>query len=292
MEKFVLYVLAERANAEAICWPSQSMLAEECQIAERTVRSILKRLEEAGHITVRRAAHRSDKGVACLEYVVHPIADPTEDAPTPAPKKAISARPTQFQRPIDTGIGQHPHRHLTTLTPAFERTPYNREPSMNHKEPSPHGGQSASLPAEEGKGFHLSNEKATNPSKPKRSRPRDVEFEALVAVEGLDLSRLNSLERGRVNKALKAIREVFPHVTADEIKRRAANYRKRYPNAEITAMALACNWSKCESAPTFYHPQRGGTQVEQPRPKVMPVRYEPPPPAPANRKVDFKFEIN
>lgn len=49
--KFVLVALANYADENGKCWPSQARLAKDTSMAERTVRKHLKLLEEAGYIT-------------------------------------------------------------------------------------------------------------------------------------------------------------------------------------------------------------------------------------------------
>lgn len=51
-EKFVLLVLARHADADgSSCYPSQRRIAAETALTDRTVRSVLRRLEEKGYIT-------------------------------------------------------------------------------------------------------------------------------------------------------------------------------------------------------------------------------------------------
>jgi hypothetical protein len=76
------------------------------------------------------------------------------------------------------------------------------------------------------------------------SRPRDALWDCVVDVFGYS-DKLTSLERGRINKALKALREVG--ATPEEIRARAAAYRKQYPDVAFTPLALASNWSQLQS---------------------------------------------
>jgi DNA-binding transcriptional ArsR family regulator len=80
-----------------------------------------------------------------------------------------------------------------------------------------------------------------------RPRQRDLLFEALVQVSGQRLDRLTKSERGRINKAAQELRQVG--ATPDQVTRAAATYRREYPNAALTATALAANWSKFAPAP-------------------------------------------
>jgi hypothetical protein len=77
-------------------------------------------------------------------------------------------------------------------------------------------------------------------------RERDYSFEALVEVCGLVLSEVTDMERGRVNKALKELREVHPddYLLADLIHDRARMYRDVYEGAALTPQALVGNWSQ------------------------------------------------
>lgn len=75
---------------------------------------------------------------------------------------------------------------------------------------------------------------------------RDYSFEALVEVCGLTPDEITKDERGRVNAALKQLREVHPddYLLADMIHDRAKLYREVYADAALTPQALAGNWSQ------------------------------------------------
>jgi hypothetical protein len=76
-------------------------------------------------------------------------------------------------------------------------------------------------------------------------RERDYSFEALVEVCGITIGEITQDERGRVNAALKQLREVQPddYLLADEIHTRAKLYREVYQGAALTPQALSGNWS-------------------------------------------------
>lgn len=61
LQRLVLLALADHADRENKCWPSQKRLAERTSLSERSVRKILKELEEAGRI-VRQRRDRNDGG--------------------------------------------------------------------------------------------------------------------------------------------------------------------------------------------------------------------------------------
>lgn len=76
-------------------------------------------------------------------------------------------------------------------------------------------------------------------------RKKDEVFEALAELNG-GYKNMTSFGLGAVRGALKAIRDVVPGVTADEIRRRAANYRTHYASLNPTATALAKHWAICD----------------------------------------------
>lgn len=69
----------------------------------------------------------------------------------------------------------------------------------------------------------------------------DALFETMCAVCNHDPARLTSSERGRINKALKILREV--HATPDEIRGAATAWTIKYPRATLTPTAIAAHWS-------------------------------------------------
>lgn len=84
-------------------------------------------------------------------------------------------------------------------------------------------------------------EKKTTVAKP---RKRDLIFEALCEVSGIDWTNSNPLELGPINKAAGAIRKMDPIPTPEEIHNRAAQYKRDWKNLTFSAIALVQNWSK------------------------------------------------
>jgi hypothetical protein len=80
-----------------------------------------------------------------------------------------------------------------------------------------------------------------------KPRRRNPELDALAAVDGSDLAQVTGSAWGRHAKALHEIRGVCPDVSADEIRRRAENYRTLHPTWTITATALAKHWGSLDS---------------------------------------------
>jgi hypothetical protein len=79
------------------------------------------------------------------------------------------------------------------------------------------------------------------------SRERDYAFEAFVEVTGADITALLADERGRINAALKQVRELNPgaesYALADEIHAKAKAWREVYPDTPLTPQALTGQWS-------------------------------------------------
>ena len=78
------------------------------------------------------------------------------------------------------------------------------------------------------------------------ARRRDELFEVVVEVSGHRLDRLTRTERGRVNKAVKELREA--DATPDDVRAAAREWRRIHPEATLTATALSANWSRLASA--------------------------------------------
>ena len=53
MERFVLTVLAECANAKGICWPSIRTIAARSTLSLRHTKRVIHALQEAGHVEIQ-----------------------------------------------------------------------------------------------------------------------------------------------------------------------------------------------------------------------------------------------
>jgi len=77
---------------------------------------------------------------------------------------------------------------------------------------------------------------------PSKNKRVDELWEAMIEACGYELSDITASVRGRLNKALKELREV--NATADQIRGAAAAYRKMYPNFTLTPNAMVSNWAQ------------------------------------------------
>lgn len=93
------------------------------------------------------------------------------------------------------------------------------------------------------------NREGLRPSRVGNEGPLHKEvFEALARATGFTLDSLTRIERGRLNKAAKDLREVG--ATAEEIQRRAEIHRRVWPTASLTPLSLAANWTLLGQAET------------------------------------------
>ena len=80
------------------------------------------------------------------------------------------------------------------------------------------------------------------------SKKKDELFEAVAVACGIDWRTLTQSGRGPLNRAVKELRDIG--VTADQVGGRAAAYKKQYPDAPLTPMALTKHWAALGPAPS------------------------------------------
>ena len=73
-------------------------------------------------------------------------------------------------------------------------------------------------------------------------------WETLVGLLGYSADDLTKDERGKLNNAVKQLVDVG--ATPEDIVKRAATYRKLYPQIKFTALGLAGRWNDCKSSGT------------------------------------------
>lgn len=85
------------------------------------------------------------------------------------------------------------------------------------------------------------------------TRPRDAVWDALIAIFP---APTNDAERGRLNQAVKLLKQ--SGATPQAIHAKVAAYKRTFPRAVCTPMAIANNWAMLAPAKT--------TQPELPKP--------------------------
>ncbi len=88
-QKLVLLKLADNANDDGVCWPSQRTLAAECSMGERTVNRKIAELEAAGYLAIRRRGKRKSN-VYTLQVIGQSGVTLESDTPTVAVPKEPS----------------------------------------------------------------------------------------------------------------------------------------------------------------------------------------------------------
>ena len=120
-----------------------------------------------------------------------------------------------------------------------QRTPASGGPprpvTSGHGRPSPADTGVRSEPSENRK------EEPLAAAPPKSAAKKDELFEAVAEACSIDWRNLTPSGRGPLNKAVKELRDIG--VTADDVGGRAAAYKKQYPDAALTPMALTKHWA-------------------------------------------------
>lgn len=98
-DKLVLLALADNANDDGECWPSVSVLCERTCLSDRAVQHCVRRLTEAGHVSVSRRYKKSNV------FHVHPISVSPERRSPEAPSPE---RPSPEGNDISTPNDVHP----------------------------------------------------------------------------------------------------------------------------------------------------------------------------------------
>jgi hypothetical protein len=99
-----------------------------------------------------------------------------------------------------------------------------------------------------------------DPAQPIRGkdRPRNELWDAVVEACGWNGQALTKSQQGRTASAVKELSEIGAEPA--EVRRRAANYRLKYPGMDVTPTALSANWASIASGPSgvYTDPGRGG----------------------------------
>ena len=120
---WLLIVLANYANTDCQCWPSQETLAEDTELSERTIITALKELEVGGLI---QREQRRDKGGHRLSDLITLLFLPARDA---GRQKGLGAKSVGL-----AATDSEPNLQMTAGLPATVAGTYKDEPPMNHQE--------------------------------------------------------------------------------------------------------------------------------------------------------------
>lgn len=210
-DRFVLLAIADSADDDGTdAWPSIETLARKTRLDERTVQRSIRRLADAGMLTVEEQAGGSARCRADRRPNRYAVVMRPPETPDASRGGSVSPR---------TG----PRGGAESVT----------------------GWQSATQPVLDPPLVETSNEVSTRrqPEKRKLQRRRDALFDALAEACQLAPEDLTPSARGALNRALKDLRAVG--ATPDEIHRRAGQYRQMWPAVTLTPTALARHWAEC-----------------------------------------------
>jgi Helix-turn-helix domain len=125
-EKFVLLALADNANDDGTCWPSVATICAKTSLAERTVRGIIRRLQDWGQLTISERYGRSNI------FTVTPAAD----APPPLQQVQATPAPSAPLHVMHPAPSAPPPLQLVQGTPAPGAPTPARGAPITIKEPS------------------------------------------------------------------------------------------------------------------------------------------------------------
>ncbi len=247
-----LYAILDRHadKDDQTLFPGMARMARLMGLTEDTTRKYRQELEATGWLKNDGQKMTARKGASQNHYTIIQVRDPEFTAPgkTRGSKEPGQLNPGTNESPSENESHLGKERNLSPRQAAggvgvvsdLFGVPQSL-PGASEAEPAPDTRPEASSPAVADPGAT-----ATRPA-----RKRDEGWDALAEIEGAKGGEVNKLAAGGIGKALRAIREVCPLVNgelADEIRRRAAVYRATWPNATLSAMALAKHWARMDSA--------------------------------------------
>lgn len=80
--RLLLLALADIADDDGKCFPGRAYLARKCGLARNTIGIVMKRLTEAGYVTIEQR-QRDDKTFSSNLYTLHVAPGACDDLPTP-----------------------------------------------------------------------------------------------------------------------------------------------------------------------------------------------------------------
>lgn len=211
----VYAVLARRGDGKGECFPSYARIGKDCGFSPKTAKRCIQELVDASAVVKKQ--RRGDDGAPTSNLYVVMVSDPADrkgggDTRVPTGVTGDPGGDSDDRRGGDTDDP----RVGSPVTP--ERKPLNE----SHSEELPAQG-----PADTDAG----------------PTHQDV-VDRLVDVCGLTLP-LTKAEGGRLGKAAKGIRTVIDQL--DDIDAKAAGYRRKWPDIDLTPTALEANWSQVDA---------------------------------------------
>mgnify|MGYP003648427630 CR=1 FL=1 len=102
--KLVLLKLCDNANDQGICWPSQDLIAEQCEMSKRTVVSSIKSLEVLGLLSIEKKCKNANKYLINLNSAKSAPLDPVVQNLHPSSANAALPYIEPIKEPIIKNI--------------------------------------------------------------------------------------------------------------------------------------------------------------------------------------------
>jgi len=233
-EKFVLLGIANHAQPSGEgAFPSLETLCRYTRLSKSTVQRCVKKLTDRGLLATSPGNGRKSTSYT-LKMDIAPVV-----------KLALVADNNENDTPDNENEGSHSDHpqvdedesRVVTVTPQGGQA----LTTQGGQALTTQGGQALTTEPS-----YSRNETVLEPKRPERQRKRDAVWDALMEACGVNAATINSNERGRYNRAVKLLKE--SKATGDEIHARAKMYRRKFPNAAMTPMALANHWSELDPA--------------------------------------------
>lgn len=238
--KIVLLSLADQANDDGECWPSQSTIGRRCGTSSRQVSTNLRTLREMGLIEMVKRRRRKTA-------VYHLLIAEAPDAETPDRKSTSDQGVANDDTPkrqdrkptaVKTGSAASQDRKRTSHKPLKEPSD---EPSVSLATDVAHEIEVIEV---DGQTYEM---EITDRS------PHDQMTYIIVDAMGWEPSEVTEPQWGAIHKAAKELlrRDAKP----EHVAHRAQVYRLKHPDWALTPSALVKWWA--DSAQVDVRPSRG-----------------------------------
>ena len=218
-EKLVLLGIANH-DGDGGAWPSVATLARYANCSERHVQRAIQSLVELGEIQVVDQAGGNEE---------------TRRDRRPNLYKVL------VRCPVDCdGTSQHRTRGDADGTPSNGATESDLRGDIS--------GTNGVTPVSPEPSLEPSSKPIAAAPPETSAKKKDELFEAVARVCGIDWASLTASGRGPLNKAVKELKQV--NATVDQVEARAAAFKKQYPDATLTPMALTKHWASFAPAKT------------------------------------------
>ena len=240
----VALALADFANDSGECWAKNDTLAEKARLSKRQVQSAISTLIKDGEIE-KTATPNGKRNCNTYRFLNLQGTKPTSrdniagEAHCTPDTQSTSSQGCSPLRPLSVKNGAQ----NIDVDVCYE-SEGGREPPV---EPSVEPSYKVNAqPAAAGlcKGLPPCPEETSN------KRRAFAIFTALCESEGVNGSELGKIAAGRIWAAVREFMSFDPSITTEnEILRRASIYRRVWPKATFTSLALAANWHRFKDIP-------------------------------------------